>query len=632
MRKGISGLILFMASLACVVHVSAQERLPLSTLSLESMGAFQGPAPNWDIAGDIQSDRDKRWSLQAMPGTGILVNLVTEDANDNLFTRWTHGDLELELEVLMPRGSNSGIYLQGRYEVQLLDSWGVQAPTFGDIGGLYQRWDDSRPPDQRGYEGHPPRQNASRAPGLWQHVKIIFQAPRFDAGGTKIANALFVSVELNGVVIHENVEITGPTRAASFTDEQPEGPLMLQGDHGPVAFRNIRYKRYAQDRVTTSPLTYRFFDGRFEQIPDLTGLFADEEGQVEGLTWKVRESNTDTFLVQFAGTLTVPTTGLYRFILDLDWLTGDPHFQDKKIGGGTLHIANQTALTHPGHVRSGYGDIVLDAGTHPFTLTYFKNRRWHGPRIALYVEGPDTPLHTLNTPGSLPDPSTVGAILVAPEQEPTIVRSFINHLGEKRTHAVSVGEPEGPHYSLDVSQTALLHLWRGPFLDATPMWHSRGQDQLSIPQGSTLTLSGQPSLAFLDQENTPWPDSVDHATPYRFLGYDLDGDGRPTFRYVIGDVPIEDQMLPDPEARYLTRRLVVQTAEEDAPLWLRLASGSTIQALTDGSYVVDDRSYYIVVEDAPGAPRLRTTEQGQELLLRIPHQDASTTIIYSIVW
>ena len=69
---------------------------------------------------------------------------------------------------------------------------------------------------------------------------MIFQAPRFDENGKKTANAKFVKVIHNGQVIHENVEVTGPTRAAAFADEKATGPLMFQGDHGPVAYRNLR--------------------------------------------------------------------------------------------------------------------------------------------------------------------------------------------------------------------------------------------------------------------------------------------------------------------------------------------------------------------------------------------------------
>ena len=68
---------------------------------------------------------------------------------------------------------------------------------------------------------------------------IRFRAPRFDASGKKTANARFVRVSHNGVVVHENIDVDGPTRASLETPEAAEGPLMIQGDHGPVALRNI---------------------------------------------------------------------------------------------------------------------------------------------------------------------------------------------------------------------------------------------------------------------------------------------------------------------------------------------------------------------------------------------------------
>jgi hypothetical protein len=72
-------------------------------------------------------------------------------------------------------------------------------------------------------------------------LEVVFRAPRFDQQGSKIGNARFVKVVLNGQIIHEDVEVTGPTRAATFENdpEAKKGPLMLQGDHGPVAYRNI---------------------------------------------------------------------------------------------------------------------------------------------------------------------------------------------------------------------------------------------------------------------------------------------------------------------------------------------------------------------------------------------------------
>ena len=87
---------------------------------------------------------------------------------------------------------------------------------------------------------HAPSVNASKPPGEWQSFDIIFRAPRFDASGKKTANAVFVKVLYNGKVIHENVECAGPTRGAKLPSEAPTGPILLQGDHGPVAYRNFK--------------------------------------------------------------------------------------------------------------------------------------------------------------------------------------------------------------------------------------------------------------------------------------------------------------------------------------------------------------------------------------------------------
>jgi sugar phosphate isomerase/epimerase len=140
---------------------------------------------------------------------------------------------------MIPKGSNSGVYFMGRYEIQVYDSYGVEKGQYPGIecGGIYERWDNNRNP--KGFEGHSPRVNASRAPGQWQTFDVIFRAPRFDKNGRKISNARFEKIVHNGVVVHEDVELTGPTRAGTYNDEKPTGPLMLQGDHGPVAYRNI---------------------------------------------------------------------------------------------------------------------------------------------------------------------------------------------------------------------------------------------------------------------------------------------------------------------------------------------------------------------------------------------------------
>lgn len=164
----------------------------------------------------------------------------------DLVTDAKFGDMELYLEWMVSKGSNSGVYLQGLYEVQVFDSYASTEPVkSSDAGGIYHRWIDAKP-----VGGSAPRLNASRPPGHWQSYQIWFRAPRFDASGKKIENARFLRVLFNGTLVQENVDVAGGTRAHMPVAEAPENPLMLQGDHGPVAFRNIYWRplRPLEDR------------------------------------------------------------------------------------------------------------------------------------------------------------------------------------------------------------------------------------------------------------------------------------------------------------------------------------------------------------------------------------------------
>ncbi len=154
----------------------------------------------------------------------------------NLVSTEKFGSFELYLEFILARGSNSGVYLHGLYEVQIFDSQGYAGPlTVGDCGGIYQQDDGTGGSPL----GSPPLVNASRAPGEWQSLHIWFQAPRFDASGKKTGNAKVLRVLLNDTHVQENVEVPGPTVSHMGIAEAAENPIMLQGDHGPVAFRNI---------------------------------------------------------------------------------------------------------------------------------------------------------------------------------------------------------------------------------------------------------------------------------------------------------------------------------------------------------------------------------------------------------
>jgi len=148
----------------------------------------------------------------------------------DLYTEKTFGDCVVEIEFMMAQGSNSGVYLMGEYEVQVADGWGKTGRMGqGDVGAIYS--------------AAAPKVNAALEPGKWQKFVIDFIAPRFDADGNKTANAKFVKITLNGQVVQENVEVPGGSTGGGITGkEHAKGPLMLQGNHGPVAYRNIVIK------------------------------------------------------------------------------------------------------------------------------------------------------------------------------------------------------------------------------------------------------------------------------------------------------------------------------------------------------------------------------------------------------
>lgn len=153
----------------------------------------------------------------------------------NIETRQGFGDVQLHIEWRTPaevRGEgqlrgNSGVFLQQRYEVQVLDSWRNRTYANGQAASVYKQ--------------HIPLVNASRPPGEWQSYDIVFRAPAFAEDGS-LERAAYVTVFHNGVLVQDHVRLDGPTEyigEPSYESHPARLPLMLQ-DHGdPVSFRNI---------------------------------------------------------------------------------------------------------------------------------------------------------------------------------------------------------------------------------------------------------------------------------------------------------------------------------------------------------------------------------------------------------
>jgi hypothetical protein len=224
--------------------------LPAAGWNRKEKQAIEGDAQEvQDIVKGMQRVERKSPTLGAKPPKGAVV--LFDGTEPSLKKHWAEGaritndgllmqgctsidkfqDFSLHIEFRIPfepkaRGQargNSGIYYQGRYETQMLDSFGLEGKN-NETGGIY--------------EVHDPNVNACLPPLVWQTYDADFIAARYDADGQKISNAT-LTVRLNGILVHQDAEIPNPTRAAPLGESPEPGPIYLQ-DHGnPVRFRNI---------------------------------------------------------------------------------------------------------------------------------------------------------------------------------------------------------------------------------------------------------------------------------------------------------------------------------------------------------------------------------------------------------
>ena len=188
-----------MRRLGLAVGILAVAFNAVATAQEKAVTPFNGKdLTGWKLRGDVKRNKwqagiaatNDKGQLTFKEGTGELVN--TAGGGIDIYTEQEFGDCRVELEVMIPKGSNSGIYLMGRYEIQILDSFGRTKLGMGDMGAIYSV--------------AVPKVNASLKPGEWQKYVIDFQAPRFE-GKKKVANAKFLKVVLNNQVIHENAEV-----------------------------------------------------------------------------------------------------------------------------------------------------------------------------------------------------------------------------------------------------------------------------------------------------------------------------------------------------------------------------------------------------------------------------------------
>lgn len=209
---------------------------PMAPVAAPAEQSLPVPPPDGAIVLFDGDDLDQWRTARGEPARWALVDGgAMQAARGDIETRESFGDVRLHVEWASPappRGEdqdrgNSGVFLMGRYEVQVLDSYQSQTYADGQAGAIYGQF--------------PPRVNVSRAPGEWQTFDIEFRRPRFDSAGTLLAPAR-MTVRHNGVLVHDDVALLGPTShrvRAPYEAHEDRLPIKLQ-DHGhPVRFRNI---------------------------------------------------------------------------------------------------------------------------------------------------------------------------------------------------------------------------------------------------------------------------------------------------------------------------------------------------------------------------------------------------------
>ncbi|VTS05521.1 3-keto-disaccharide hydrolase [Tuwongella immobilis] len=221
-----------------------------SRLSARPLPEVFAKAGKWYATDQVALVSTNPRRLQGKPGDAGQPILVNGDQGRvaDLITREQFQDVELRCEFLVAKGSNSGVKFNGQYEIQIRDTASEKKLTGDSCGGIYPRA-EQKPKYHHIDEGVAPKANVAKPAGEWQSLHVIFQSPRFDAAGKKIANAKFVKVVLNGETIHENVEVAHPTGHAWVNPEKPKGPLLFQGDHGPVAFRAIEVRAWTAPKA-----------------------------------------------------------------------------------------------------------------------------------------------------------------------------------------------------------------------------------------------------------------------------------------------------------------------------------------------------------------------------------------------
>ncbi|SDZ13498.1 protein of unknown function [Rhodonellum ikkaensis] len=584
---------LILIGMAFAISANSNNALAQSTTTL-TLDSFVQTKGSWSEVRDAWTDPIHNQLLFSEGKGNVLINTPTKkNPGKDIVSLENFGDIELSLTYMLAAGSNSGIYIQGQYEIQLFDSWKTITPKAGDNGGIYQRWDDLKPEGQKGFQGYAPRQNVSKAPGIWQTLEVSFQAPRFSESGGKTQNARFNFIKLNGVVIHEDVELFGPTRGALKANEVAEGPIRIQGDHGPIAIQSLEIQQMNFPAPKISSIKYQVYPGAYTQYPAIENLENGHSGDLNSFE-EFQTGVSGASLTKFEGNIRILETGSYTFevevprglgALQLGGDSGQPEFKQGKIKV----------------------EKTLSPGEIPYVLWVSKPRDWtaQGFFWSASAEGlwPVKFSEPVISFENSTDPIWVNA------DETPVLRSFIQLPNrEKISHAVSVSGKSGIHFSYDLSTNQLIQVWRGAFLDATPMWNNRGNG-VSLPLGVVTTLNMGESLLF-SQDFTPIDKEL------KSSGYRVLGDGELIFdsKSETGTMLSDHLKLMD-NGQGIVRNMDLKGSGQ-AHL-IKVSAGKQLRKISSNLYLIADTGVYLQVLSEGVSPQASKVDSEDGIFLPI---------------
>lgn len=527
--------------------------------------------------------------LQAIEG--LAEGAIPED----LTLLEEHEDLTIKFAYRLAEGGKANLLLEGEHAFSL---------------------------DQARLQEMPARTEMVVAPGSWQEVELSYKA------ATEDNPALVVAAYLNGNLLYYQQPLSG----------KADGPLTIKRVSGEVEIADVEYSSNAGRSSTIDPvgninlnvplLRYELYD--LEPGTADVKNWASRKPVVTGYTNRfdinyLREGK-NAFALRFFGKLNVPKAEEYTFQM---W-TSNP-------ARGRLYIDGDERLHRGGDQSTWRANetLSLSEGEHDVRVDYIQKGGWNAFNLGYLVGDQDKmSFNSMDGTKAIARPGGTNALAVEMDEYPYLLRSFLYYpapkvyeASDKRTHVISVGEGEGPHYSLDLQSGALLQVWRGGFADVHEMWDGRGEPQVMKPLGNSLVLDGR--MQWSTSATISWPVFPEDPDEDDFAhrAHELDEAGRPTFLYSFGPGEVSDKIIP--EGTGLLRELTF-TAGGNPEAFTQIAAARAITETAPGQYELRGPGLQITIESYDGEGLSLQRGGGMDrLIAQIP---AKGHIRYRIDW